>query len=96
MSDQIDEATKARRLAALQELIEDQRQTFNRASVGRRILDVLFEKPGRNEGQVIGRSPTMQSVFAEGPQSLIGELMQVEMVAVEPRSLRGRIVSPAS
>jgi tRNA-2-methylthio-N6-dimethylallyladenosine synthase len=63
--------------------------------VGQR-LEVLFEKPGRREGQVIGRSPTMQSVFAEGPQSLIGELMQVEIVAVEPRSLRGRIVSPAS
>jgi tRNA-2-methylthio-N6-dimethylallyladenosine synthase len=95
MPDQVDEATKAHRLAALQELIEDQRQAFNLASVGQR-LEVLFEKPGRREGQVIGRSPTMQSVFAEGPQSLIGELMQVEMVGVEPRSLRGRIVSPAS
>ena len=95
MSGQIDEATKARRLAALQELIEDQRLAFNRATVGRR-LEVLFEKPGRREGQVIGRSPTMQSVFAEGPQSVIGELMEVEIVAVEPHSLRGRIVSPAS
>jgi tRNA-2-methylthio-N6-dimethylallyladenosine synthase len=95
MSGQIDESVKAQRLAALQELIEDQRQTFNLASVGQR-LEVLFEKPGRREGQVIGRSPTMQSVFAEGSQSLIGELMQVEMIGVEPRSLRGRIVSPAS
>jgi tRNA-2-methylthio-N6-dimethylallyladenosine synthase len=95
MSGQVDEATKARRLTALQDLIEDQRQVFNRASVGQH-LDVLFEKPGRREGQLIGRSPHMQSVFVEGPQSLIGELMQVEMIAVEPRSLRGRIVSPAS
>ncbi len=95
MSGQIDEATKVRRLAALQELIEAQRQTFNRASVGQR-LEVLFEKPGRRDGQVIGRSPTMQSVFADGPQSLIGELMEVEIVAAEPHSLRGRIVSPAS
>jgi tRNA-2-methylthio-N6-dimethylallyladenosine synthase len=95
MSGQVDEATKARRLTALQDLIEDQRQAFNRASVGQR-LDVLFEKPGRREGQLIGRSPHMQSVFADGPQSLIGELMQVEMIAVEPRSLRGRVVSPAS
>jgi tRNA-2-methylthio-N6-dimethylallyladenosine synthase len=95
MPKQIDEATKARRLAALQALIEDQRQVFNRASVGRR-LKVLFDKPGRREGQVIGRSPYMQSVFAEGPLSLIGELMEVEMIAAEPHSLRGRIVSPAS
>ena len=95
MSDQIDEATKARRLARLQELIEDQRQAFNRESVGRR-LEVLFEKRGRREGQVIGRSPHMQSVFAEGPELLIGALAEVEIVAVEPHSLRGRVVSPAS
>ena len=95
MSGQIDEATKARRLAALQALIEEQRQAFNRACVGRR-LEVLFEKPGRREGQVVGRSPTMQSVFAEGPRSLIGALAEVEIVAAEPHSLRGRIVSPAS
>ena len=95
MSGQVDEATKARRLAALQDLIEGQRQTFNRASVGQR-LEVLFEKPGRREGQVIGRSPTMQSVFVDGPRALIGQLTVVEIVAVEPRSLRGRIVSPAS
>ena len=95
MPDQIDEATKARRLAALQELIEDQRQVFNRASVGRR-LEVLFDRPGRREGQVIGRSPTMQSVFAEGPRSVIGAMAEVEIIAAEPHSLRGRIVSTAS
>ena len=95
MPGQVDEATKARRLAALQELIEEQRQVFNRESVGRR-LEVLFEKRGRREGQVIGRSPHMQSVFAEGPQSLIGVLAEVEIIAAEPHSLRGRVVSPAS
>jgi tRNA-2-methylthio-N6-dimethylallyladenosine synthase len=95
MSGQIDEATKARRLAALQELIEEQRRAFNRATVGRR-LEVLFEKPGRRDGQIGGRSPYMQAVFAEGPQSLIGELTEVEILAAEPHSLRGRIVSPAS
>ena len=95
MSGQIDEAIKSRRLKALQELIEDQRQAFNRATVGRR-LEVLFEKKGRREGQIGGRSPTMQAVFAEGPASLIGALVDVEIVAAEPHSLRGRIVSMAS
>ena len=95
MSGQIDEATKVRRLAALQELIEDGRQAFNRATVGRR-LEVLFEKPGRREGQVVGRSPYMQAVFAEGPRSLIGALAEVEILAAEPHSLRGRVVSTAS
>jgi tRNA-2-methylthio-N6-dimethylallyladenosine synthase len=95
MTGQIDEATKTRRLAELQALIEDQRQAFNRATVGRRV-EVLFEKPGRREGQIGGRSPTMQAVFAEGPKSLIGELVNVEILAAEPHSLRGRVVSTAS
>ena len=92
---QIDPATKGERLAALQALIEEQLQAFNRATVGRRV-EVLFEKPGRREGQIIGRSPHMQAVFAEGPRSLIGVMSQVEIVGVEPHSLRGRVVSPAS
>jgi tRNA-2-methylthio-N6-dimethylallyladenosine synthase len=92
---QIDAATKARRLAQLQALIEAQLQGFNHATVGRR-FEVLFEKPGRRDGQVIGRSPYMQAVFAEGPRSMIGAVAEVEIVGVEPHSLRGRIVSPAS
>ena len=92
---QIDAATKEWRLARLQALIEEQLQAFNRATVGRR-FEVLFEKPGRREGQVIGRSPYMQAVFADAPKSLIGVMAQVEIVGVEPHSLRGRVVSPAS
>jgi hypothetical protein len=38
----------------------------------------------------------MQSVFAEGPESLIAALAEVEIIAAEPHSLRGRVVSPAS
>jgi tRNA-2-methylthio-N6-dimethylallyladenosine synthase len=95
MDGQVAEDVKASRLATLQALLEDQRQTFNRASIGRR-LDVLFEKSGRHEGQIIGRSPYMQAVFAEGPLSLVGHMAQVEIVGVRPNSLHGRIVSPTS
>ncbi len=95
MGGQIDEAIRVARLAKLQALLEDQRQTFNRASVGRR-LAVLFEKPGRHEGQIVGRSPYLQAVFAEGPLSLIGAMVEVEIVDVARNSLRGRVVSPTS
>jgi tRNA-2-methylthio-N6-dimethylallyladenosine synthase len=95
MAGQIDEAVKVRRLAELQTLLETQRQAFSRACVGRQ-FEVVFDKPGRHEGQVIGRSPYMQSVFAEGPLSMIGELARVEIVEARPNALRGRIVSPAS
>jgi len=95
MDGQADGAVKAARLAALQALLEEQRQAFNGACIGRR-LEVLFEKPGRRAGQVLGRSPYMQAVHAEGPLSLIGVMAEVEILGAGPNSLRGRIVSPAS
>ncbi len=92
---QIDDATKAERLAALFALLEEQRLAFNRRLVGRR-LDVVFEKPGRRPGQIIGRSPYMQSVYAEGDRSLIGAMATVEIVGIGPNSLIGRLVARAS
>ena len=86
----VDESIKARRLSILQILLEQQRQAFNRALVGRTV-QVLFEKPGRRPGQIIGRSPYMQSVLAEGDAELIGQLVEVDIVDVGPNSLRGRL-----
>jgi tRNA-2-methylthio-N6-dimethylallyladenosine synthase len=88
---QIDAATKAARLAALQQLLEAQRQAFNRATVGRR-FDVIFDKPGRHAGQLIGRTPYMQSVHAEADPSRIGEPTEIEIIGVKPNSLVGRVV----
>jgi tRNA-2-methylthio-N6-dimethylallyladenosine synthase len=91
---QIDEATKVQRLAELFALLEEQRLAFNRGLVGRR-FDVVFEKPGRRPGQIIGRSPYMQSVYAEGDLSLIGAMAEVEVVGVGPNSLIGRLAAHA-
>ena len=93
--DQVDEPTKVSRLATLQALLEDQRRAFNAACVGRR-LAVMFEKPGRREGQIVGRSPYMQAVYAHGPLSLAGVMADVEIVGFGPNSLQGQIVSPTS
>jgi tRNA-2-methylthio-N6-dimethylallyladenosine synthase len=95
LKNQIDEHTKSARLLILQKLLEDQRQAFNRSAVGRR-MPVLFEKLGRHAGQVIGRSPYLQSVYADGEAALIGAIIEVEIVGVGPNSLKGRIVTPAS
>jgi tRNA-2-methylthio-N6-dimethylallyladenosine synthase len=93
--DQVEAATKSKRLAALQALLEAQRQAFNRAAIGAR-LAVLFERCGRHPGQLVGRSPYMQGVVAEGPASLIGALAEVEILTVGPNSLRGRLVASLS
>ncbi len=92
---QIDEGTKAARLSTLQQVLEDQRQAFNRAAIGRK-LPVLFEKLGRRPGQAIGRSPYLQAVHADDAASLIGVIADVEIVGVGPNSLQGRLVTPAS
>ena len=72
------EEVKAERLARLQELLESQRQAFNRGTVGR-TLDVLLEKPGRHPGQIAGKSPYLQAVQIEGGGS-VGEIVPVRIV----------------
>nr|WP_210327281.1 tRNA (N6-isopentenyl adenosine(37)-C2)-methylthiotransferase MiaB [Methylocystis sp. H4A] len=90
--DQIDETVKSERLAALQVLLDEQRQAFNAATVGRE-FDVLFEKAGRHEGQIGGKSPYMQAVHVEGPMELIGREARVKIIAAGSNSLGGRLMS---
>ena len=94
MPRQVEEAVKTERLAQLQALLETQTKAFNAATVGKR-LPVLFEKPGRRDGQLIGRSPYLQAVWAEAPASMIGEIVQVAITAVGPNSLSGHLAEGA-
>jgi len=89
--DQIDEDAMRERLAVLQALVETQRQAFNAATVGR-VVDVLFEKPGRHEGQIAGKSPYMQPVHVFGPPELVGRVLPVRIAAAGSNSLSGEIV----
>jgi tRNA-2-methylthio-N6-dimethylallyladenosine synthase len=90
MADQVPEPVKSERLGRLHALLEQQRQAFNRAAVGR-TLPVLFERKGRYPGQIVGRSPYLQGVFAEGPETLIGQIAEVTITACNPNSLAGRL-----
>jgi tRNA-2-methylthio-N6-dimethylallyladenosine synthase len=89
--DQIAEDVKAERLARLQELLEEQRQAFNRACLGRTV-EVLFDKPGRYEDQVAGRSPYLQAVHVSSGDARIGDVRSVRIEAVGSNSLSGRLV----
>jgi tRNA-2-methylthio-N6-dimethylallyladenosine synthase len=92
---QVAPTVKAARLAALQDLLESQRQAFNRATVGRR-LSVVFDRPGRHPSQFIGRTPYMQSVHAEVDPSRLGALTEVDIIGLKPNSLAGRVVAHPS
>jgi len=93
MKDQVPEDVKAERLARLQALLNEQAASFHASMVGRE-LDVLFEKPGRHEGQIIGRSPYLQAVHAKAPASLIGQIGRVRIIKAKTNSLEGELIAP--
>ncbi|WP_353747717.1 ATP-binding cassette domain-containing protein, partial [Shigella sp. FJ200801] len=74
--------------ARLLDLLDEQQRAFNAACVGR-TLPVLFEKPCRHAGQVVGRSPYLQAVHAEAPDGLIGQIVPVRIESAAKMSLAG-------
>ncbi len=88
---QVEEAVKSQRLAALQDLLTRQQRAFNAACQGR-VMDVLFERPGRNAGQLAGRSPWLQAVHTDAPAALIGTIARVRVTGVGPNSLAAELV----
>jgi tRNA-2-methylthio-N6-dimethylallyladenosine synthase len=91
---QVPEPVKAERLERLQGLLREQQAAFNRAAVGR-TLPVLFERAGRHDGQLIGRSPYGQGVHAEAPARLVGSVLPVSIVGTRSNSLAGRLAGAA-
>ena len=92
---QVPEAVRSERLDRLQALLREQQLAFNRAMIGRR-LPVLLEKPGRHPGQLIGRSPYLQSVHLDAAETLIGRIVPVDILALAPNSLAGRLASASA
>ena len=82
---------KDERLQRLQDDIERQQAAFMARCVGM-TFDVLFEKAGREPGQIVGRSPYLQPVPVIAPQSLIGEIAPVRITEVRTNSLAGALV----
>jgi tRNA-2-methylthio-N6-dimethylallyladenosine synthase len=87
MEDQIPPEIMDERLQRLQALLNSQQHAFNQASVGKS-CEVLLERPGKKPGQLIGKSPWLQSVHLE-TDAAIGELVEVELVSAGPNSLAG-------
>ncbi len=87
---QVAERVKSERLAALQLLLARQQREFNEACVGR-VLPVLFEKPGRHEGQLVGRTPYLQSVHVLAGAERIGEIVPALISGASANSLLGSL-----
>lgn len=91
MKGHIEEKVKDERLRRLQALILDQQHQFLQSKIGQRI-EVLVEKVGRHEGQMVGRSPWLLPV-AVSTNAKIGEIIAVDVTDASSNSLLGRAVN---
>ncbi len=87
----VDESVKADRLARLQELLNQHQYDFQTSMVGK-TLPVLLEKPGREAGQMVGKSPYLQAVHVDADQADVGKIVQAEIIKSQKNSLSGVVV----
>jgi tRNA-2-methylthio-N6-dimethylallyladenosine synthase len=94
MEDQIPREIMDDRLHRLQARIACHQLAFNQNKVGTD-TQILIERKGRREGQMIGRTPWLQSVHIDtgaGP----GEVIDVTLVAAGPNSMAGALLHQAA
>ena len=88
---QVDEDVKSERLQRLQALLGKQQKAAQDAMVGRETT-VLFEKQGRDPGQLIGKSENLHAVHAFADKSLIGTVRRVRIIKSLTNSLTGELI----
>ncbi len=88
---QVGEAEKTDRLARLQALLSDQQRAIQDAMVGREV-GVLFEKTGREPGQLIGKSDHLHAVYVHADPSMIGQVARVRIIESASNSLGGELI----
>ena len=89
MEDQIPRDIMDDRLQRLQTRITEHSLAFNRSKVG---VDtqVLIERSGKFPGQMIGKSPWLQSVHVD-THARPGDIVDVALVAAGPNSMSGAV-----
>jgi len=86
--EEVPEDVKAERLARLQSLLKAQQRAAQDAMAGRTV-EVLFEKPGREPGQWVGKSEHLHAVHVTAAGIVPGDLAPVRITASAPNSLAG-------
>jgi tRNA-2-methylthio-N6-dimethylallyladenosine synthase len=74
------------RLQRLQALITGQQRAAQEAMVGREVT-VLYEKPGRMPGQMVGKSEHLHAVHVQDENGQTGQLVRVRVLASSTNSL---------
>ena len=93
MENQIPSHIMDERLQRLQARLAEHSTAFNRATVGK-TTRILIDRVGRKPGQMIGKSPWLQSVVVE-TGAPIGTLLDVTVSGAGPNSLFGTVLGQA-
>jgi tRNA-2-methylthio-N6-dimethylallyladenosine synthase len=88
MDDMVSDAVKSERLGRLQTALDGVAQKFNVGFVGQTV-PVLFERPAKATGMLLGRSPHLQLVQAPATADLLGRILPVEIAHAGPNTLHG-------
>ncbi|PIZ32597.1 MAG: tRNA (N6-isopentenyl adenosine(37)-C2)-methylthiotransferase MiaB [Alphaproteobacteria bacterium CG_4_10_14_0_8_um_filter_37_21] len=89
---QVPDDIKAKRLQTLQALLAEQQQAFNSSKIDTE-QDVLLDRTGKKEGQLLGKSAYLQSVVVEAPKRLLGQIVTVKIKKATLNSLTGDIMA---
>ncbi|WP_063685822.1 tRNA (N6-isopentenyl adenosine(37)-C2)-methylthiotransferase MiaB [Bradyrhizobium stylosanthis] len=93
MQETVSPAEMDQRLERLQELIDSQQSAFNKAAIGSTV-DVLFERPARKDGQIVGRTAFLQPAHVMASADIIGQILPVRIDSLERYSFLGELATP--
>ncbi|MBL1146075.1 MAG: tRNA (N6-isopentenyl adenosine(37)-C2)-methylthiotransferase MiaB [Pseudomonadota bacterium] len=88
----VPEKIKDVRLQELQALLNAQQKDYNLSTVGK-TLPVLFDRKGQKDGQLLGKTPYMQSVHVTAHDRLQGQIADVMIETALANSLSGAVVT---
>ena len=85
------EQTQQVERAVQAQLLQQQQQAFNSACIGK-TMPVLFTREGKLVGQMLGKSPYLQSVHVNNAEHLQGKIEDIEITAATQSSLTGELL----
>ena len=85
---QVSEEIKRERLAELQNILNEQQLNFNRKFIGQK-FDILLERKGKKDNQLLGKSPYMQAVHVLSKEHKIGDIVKTHILDADKNSLEG-------
>ena len=91
----VPEDVKDARLQELQGLLFAQQKAYNASALGK-TMPVLFDRRGEKPGQLLGKTPYMQSVYVDAPERLFGQIIDVEINRAFQNGITGTIVTTES